>query len=437
MGAKYGKHRTSGSEKSSSSVFRPNFFSKDKDGSERSLGRSGSNENIAALASKENDRSSPNSDRNSPTPALTSNSSPKLGSGSPQGSPRSQQSTTPLPAPELSSKRGPSFSSKGEKQAALFQKSLSQEGLLNFIRNESVARALQESSGSHPKGEEFAENPFLLRNPSVLQNTWEIHVSNEEKLPTISNIKVNFFLVNPPPSFRSLLPLLSGALQVPAQRAIGTRLSRRLRPSRRRGAARRPAPDQCPGKQDHSAVPRSGSAGLQLRAQKQFNARALARARCRRCRATAWPSSTPPCTPAAPSSPPPAPGSEPRLSGVLRSAAGRPKGRPARRAPGVKDEGGTGACSPSARSGLGRAGTEGVGGPGRGAHRVCARAYRRGVVVVVVVVVAAAAAEKRTCSRCRSTSGRAAADAAWARFGAASPLGGTTPPFPPPLSPPR
>jgi hypothetical protein len=98
------------------------------------------------------------------------------------------QGTTPN-----SPKRGPSFSSKGEKQAVLFQKSLSQEGLLNYIRNESMARALQESSGVKPLSDEsddFSENPFLLRNPSVLQNSWEIHVSNDEKPPTVSSIKV-------------------------------------------------------------------------------------------------------------------------------------------------------------------------------------------------------------------------------------------------------
>ena len=124
--------------------------------------------------------------------------------GSPQGSPRTAQTVSPTAAPDSPSlrgtqasapgspKRGPSFSAKNEKQAALFQKSLSQEGLLNFIRNESVARALQESSGaaSAQEGDEFTENPFLLRNPTVVLNTWEIHVSNDEKPPLVSSIKV-------------------------------------------------------------------------------------------------------------------------------------------------------------------------------------------------------------------------------------------------------
>jgi hypothetical protein len=209
MGAKYGKHRSSGSEKSGSSVFRPRIFSKDRDsGSGKSLGRSRSHENLPTLGKEDENHSPTISRSDSPIGAPRVNHSEGSPEESPRASPqpvdssssRGQHGTTPN-----SPKRGPSFSSKGEKQAVLFQKSLSQEGLLNYIRNESMARALQESSGVKPQTEEsdaFAENPFLLRNPNVILNSWEIHVSNDEnqmKPPTVSNIKV-------PHSASSLFP---------------------------------------------------------------------------------------------------------------------------------------------------------------------------------------------------------------------------------------
>jgi hypothetical protein len=167
------------------------------------------------------------SERNSPTPSRSDSpiGAPRVNQagGSPDDSPRAS------PQPESSSrgqhgatpnspKRGPSFSAKGEKQAVLFQKSLSQEGLLNYIRNESMARALQESSGVKPLTEEsdaFAENPFLLRNPNVILNSWDIHVSNDEKPPTVSSIKVPAPCTQPPlrihrsyPNKLNPLPLL-------------------------------------------------------------------------------------------------------------------------------------------------------------------------------------------------------------------------------------
>eukprot|EP00291_Cryptomonas_curvata_P010653 CAMPEP_0172180842 /NCGR_PEP_ID=MMETSP1050-20130122/17478_1 /TAXON_ID=233186 /ORGANISM="Cryptomonas curvata, Strain CCAP979/52" /LENGTH=255 /DNA_ID=CAMNT_0012854041 /DNA_START=236 /DNA_END=1000 /DNA_ORIENTATION=+ len=201
MGAKYGKHRASGSEKvgSGSSVFRPRIFSKDKDGSgsEKSLGSSRSHENLPTLG-KEPEHQSPTASRSdSPIGVPRVNHSGGSPEGSPRASPQPADSTSSrsqFPTTPNSPKRGPSFSAKGEKQAALFQKSLSQEGLLNYIRNESMARALQESSGVKPQTDEsdaFSENPFLLRNPNVIRNSWEIHVSNDEKPPTVSNIEVS------------------------------------------------------------------------------------------------------------------------------------------------------------------------------------------------------------------------------------------------------
>jgi hypothetical protein len=190
MGAKYGKHRASGSEKSGSSVFRPRFFSKDKEGSDKSLSRSGSKENLAAAASKEEGRDSPTSSDKSSQSALISSNSAALRSGGSAAAPDSSSSRVMQGTTPASPKRGPSFSGKNEKQAALFQKSLSQEGLVNFIRNESVARAMQESGIPALEDDEFTENPFVLRNSNVLLNTWEIHVSNDEKPPLVSSFKV-------------------------------------------------------------------------------------------------------------------------------------------------------------------------------------------------------------------------------------------------------